>query len=248
LVQNKDAAERFARAGLIGLRAYDATEGHGRRFGGEADARWEGFRGHLHRGDRIELLLADAAVTYGAAFAPSRAFLLPAVADDDPFGPEWPRLDSGTGRRLWTEAEKLDLGDPPALFERAAQALDVRFADGVDVGVLNPATRLLVTGCGALHATVAAFAGEELLDWTEQVVVVADDPCERQLAGLAAVLLGKESRTRLLAPLADDATADQAVTAVRDAGIATIDRALVSTDATIGPRRFVELLRERMGL
>jgi hypothetical protein len=248
-VQTDDAAERFAKAGLIGLRVLDRTEGRGRRFGGEADARWQGFRGHLHDGDRIELLLRDAAVRFHSAFSPAKAFLLPAVAEDDPFGPEWPRLDRNTGRRLWTGATGLDIdADAPSLLDQVARALEAQLVDGVTAGEVTPATRLLVSGLGALRATLAAFADNSSLSWTEQVLVVADNPCERQLAGLAAVLLGSSSATRMMAPLAETVTAENALDVLRDAGGTNIDRALVSDDATAGPRRLVELLREPLGL
>jgi len=58
------------------------------------------------------------------------------------------------------------------------------------------------------------------------VVVVADGPVWRQLAGLAAVLLGARSRTYLVRSTTNDASS-----VLRAAGFAHIDASVVSTDA-----------------
>ena len=63
--------ESFYRAVLVGLGWLDAVEAKQRRFGPEVDARWKGFAGHLTATDRIDILLRDAAVVWGTAFAPA---------------------------------------------------------------------------------------------------------------------------------------------------------------------------------
>ena len=60
----------FYVAAVIGLRALDARESTPRRFGPDAEARWTQFAGALGVGDRIDILLRDAAGTWGAAFSP----------------------------------------------------------------------------------------------------------------------------------------------------------------------------------
>ena len=73
--------EAFYAAALVGLRALDARERVPRRFGPEADARWAQFKGALGLGDRLDLLLRDGAVTWGAAFSPSLVFGFFCLAD-----------------------------------------------------------------------------------------------------------------------------------------------------------------------
>lgn len=78
--------EAYYKAAILGLRALEAREGRGRRFGPDADARWERFRGKLHGGDRLQILLRDASAPWGVAFAASHVFRLEGVAVDEPFG------------------------------------------------------------------------------------------------------------------------------------------------------------------
>lgn len=51
----------FYGAAVLGLRALDAGETTPRRFGADAEARWTQFAGALGAGDRIDILLRDAA-------------------------------------------------------------------------------------------------------------------------------------------------------------------------------------------
>jgi hypothetical protein len=100
-------AERFYRAGVLGLRALEAREGRGRRLGPAADATWRAFRGdpgELDDRDRLDLLLRDAAATSPLAFAPRRIFALAGLSDDEPFGHEWPGLPVSLARLLLREA------------------------------------------------------------------------------------------------------------------------------------------------
>jgi len=227
---------------LIGLRVLDAQEGRGRRFGDDADALWDNFKGHLHLGNRIELLLRDAAVTWGAAFSPARAYRLPSVAQDEPFGPDWPGLEGNLGRRLWNEALEVHPSDPAAEFDRMMTALDVRAAGAPTIGEVSSATRILASGLSALGALVREFRGRPNLEWSEQVVVVSDEAAERQLAGLAAVLFEASRATRLIDPLPGEQGPADAAQALREAGFSAVDRVALSTDARPAGRRFAELV------
>ena len=91
----------FYEAALLTLRALDDSERVPRRFGGAVDARWEGFAGHLGTAERIDLLVRDAAVTWGAGFSPAGVFKLVGLAADEPFGPDWEPLSERDAKRMW---------------------------------------------------------------------------------------------------------------------------------------------------
>lgn len=131
--------EAFYSAALIGLRALDARERTPRRFGPDADTNWKAFQGALGSGDRIDLLLRDAAVTWGAAFSPAEAFGFFGLAEDEPFGPDWEGLADERAERLLAES-----GSASSLIE-AARALGVQ-PSPVQVPPLTPATRIAVAG------------------------------------------------------------------------------------------------------
>jgi hypothetical protein len=107
-IQSREASanvrRRFYAAALLGLRALDERESTPRRFGPDAEARWTQFSGSLGPGDRIDILLRDAAGTWGAAFAPAECFGLFGLADDEPFGPDWEGLDDASAKRLLSDA------------------------------------------------------------------------------------------------------------------------------------------------
>lgn len=211
--------ERFYRAALVGLRALEARERAPRRFGAEAEQRWKDFRGHLKDSDRLDMLVRDAAVSWGPAFAPSKVFGLPGVAEDEPFGPQWRGVDELMARRLWSEGggpatldacaralgltpARIQWADPgPAPFGRAGltpPALEV-----VLVPRIQPSTRLILAGAGAILAVGQHFVDHPELRWAEQILVVASDPRHRQIAGLVAVILGEDKPTRLVWPESD---------------------------------------------
>lgn len=212
----------FYGAAVLGLRALDARESTPRRFGSDAEVRWRQFAGALGPGDRIDILLRDAAGTWGAAFSPSECFGFFGLADDEPFGPDWGGLDDSTAKRL------LDEPDAPATLDRLALGLGVEQTD-VPVPYLSPSTKLLVAGGAAIVAVAKVFARDQeearALSWTDQVVVVADRGSFRQLAGLAAVVLGARGRTALVR------TTEGAETGLRAAGFGHLDAVLVSPDA-----------------
>jgi hypothetical protein len=213
-----DERAAFYGAAVLGLRALDARERTARRFGPEAEARWMQLAGALGTGDRLDILLRDAAVTWGAAFSPSECFGFFGLADDEPFGPDWGGIDDPTAKRLLTEA------NGPVTLDGVASALGV---DGAAVSLppLTPATKLVVAGGAALVALAKTIAADRALSWTDQVAVIADKANFRQLAALAAVLLGARGRTILVRSTAD------ATGVLRRAGFSHIDADVVSLDA-----------------
>jgi hypothetical protein len=208
----------FYSAAVLGLRALDARERTARRFGADANARWAQFAGALGVCDRLDILLRDAAGTWGAAFSPSECFGFFGLADDEPFGPDWGGIDDHAAKKL------LDDASGSTTLDSAAAALGVKAA-AVAVPTLSPATKLVVAGGAALLAVAKAFAENRVLSWTDQVVAIADKGAFRQLAGLVAVLLGARGRTVILRPGGD------AANALRAAGFAHLDAAIVSPDA-----------------
>jgi hypothetical protein len=208
----------FYVAAVLGLRALDARERTPRRFGADADARWTQFAGALGAGDRLEILLRDGAGTWGAAFSPSACFGFFGLADDEPFGPDWGGIDENAAKKLLADASG------SATIDGVATALGVNAAP-VAVPPLTPSTKLVVAGGAALVALAKAFVENRALSWTDQVVAAADRAAFRQLAGLAAVLLGARGRTVIVRPSAE------AVNVLRAAGFAHLDAAIVSPDA-----------------
>ena len=208
----------FYVAAVIGLRALDARESTPRRFGPDAEARWTQFAGALGVGDRIDILLRDAAGTWGAAFSPSECFGFFGLADDEPFGPDWVCIDDHPAKRLLAEP------NAPTTLEHIAYGLGVKAAS-VPVPPVTPSTKLVIAGGTAIVSVANVFAGNKGLSWTDQVVVVAHKPAWRQLAGLAAVLLGARGRTALVRPT------ECAESALRNAGFAHLDAPVVSPDA-----------------
>ncbi|WP_437877395.1 hypothetical protein [Sorangium sp. So ce513] len=208
----------FYGAAVLGLRALDARETTPRRFGADAEARWAQFAGALGAGDRIDILLRDAAGTWGAAFSPSECFGFFGVADDEPFGPDWGGIDDHAAKRLLAEP------DAPATLEHIAYGLGVKAA-GIPVPPITTSTKLVVAGGAAIVSVARVFAENRALSWTDQVVVVADKAAWRQLAGLAAVLVGARGRTVLVRP------SEGADSALRALGFGHLDAAVVSPDA-----------------
>jgi hypothetical protein len=218
LEASANVRRRFYAAALLGLRALDERESMPRRFGPDAEARWTQFSGSLGPGDRIDILLRDASGTWGAAFSPAECFGSFGLADDEPFGPDWLGIDDASARRLLSEATQR------ATLDDIAAAIGVETA-AVVVPPLTPSTKLAVAGARAILSVARAFAENRALSWTDQVVVVSDAPASRQLAGLAAVLLGARGRTTVIRP------GDGAENALRASGFAHVDAAVISPDA-----------------
>lgn len=209
--------DNFYRAAVLGLQALDSRERSPRRFGADADARWTQFAGALGAGDRIDILLRDAAGTWGAAFSPSECFESFGLADDEPFGPDWCGISDQAARQLLADSEGT------LTLERVAHGLGVQ-ASSAPVPPIAPSTKLIVGGGAAILSVAMVFAENRSLSWTDQVVVVASKPAFRQLAGLAAVLVGARGRTALVRPT-------EGADKLRTLGFAHIDAAVVSPDA-----------------
>jgi hypothetical protein len=210
--------DAFYAAAVAGLRALDRRERSARRFGADADTRWASFRGALNEADRIDLLLRDAAVTWGAAFSPADAFGLFGLAPDEPFGPDWQSLGSSAARRhLESEASIHAPADLGRLL-----GMD---AAHVSVPPITASTRLAVAGGAALVRVAQVFADRPELSWSDQVLAVATRPAHRQLAGLLAIFTNATGKTRLSRP-GDDLRAT-----LKAAGFVQLDAAVVSDDA-----------------
>jgi hypothetical protein len=220
----------FYRAAVLGLRALDARETTARRFGPDAEGRWAQFAGALGAGDRLDILLRDAAGTWGAAFSPSECFELFGLAEDEPFGPDWDGIEGAAAKRLLTDASTA------ATLDEVARALGVK-PTPVAVPPLVASTKLIVAGGAAILAVAHAFEDHPALSWTDQVMVVAAQPTFRQLAGLSAVLLGARSRTALVRPTGS------AQVVLRPAGFAHLDAEVVSPDAEPHAAELVRRLR-----
>lgn len=219
--------ETFYAAAVLGLRALDAREPKPRRFGADADARWRQFAGALGDGDRLDILLRDAAGTWGAAFSPAECFGLFGLADDEPFGPDWSGLADSLAKRLLAES-----GTPSN--ESVTSALGVK-ASTVSLPPISSSTKLVLAGASAVSAVTQVFAKDPKLSWTDQVLVVASTPVVRQLAGLAAVLVGARGRTAIIRPRAD-------ATTLRALGFAHIDAVVASPDAEADDANFARSL------
>ena len=222
---NARNTQAFYAAALVGLRALDARERTPRRFGPEIDARWKNFRGHLGMSARLDILVRDAAVTYGAAFSPAKVFRLPGLASDEPFGPDWSGLEDHEADRRWPPGAEV------ASLDDCAHAWGIE-ARAVGLPDITPSTRLVVTGGAAILALGKTFAARRELSWSSQVLVIADGPSSRHLAGLVAPLVGAGGATSL-------AATTEEVSQVREAagfiGGATV---VESGDATRQEREF----------
>ena len=225
----------FYRAAMAGLRFLDGTDTR-QRFGEDADAHWKGFAGHLRTQDRIDLLLRDAAVRWKAAFSPADVFQLSGLATDEPFGPDWQGINEDQARKLWRDSGDLAGGNLDAHLEGVLTPWSLLPLDtGPNVGDLTPATRLLVHGPAAIIAVAKAFAGQSGLSWASQVFVLADDPSDRHLAGLVAVLIEAGDPTCLLG--SKEATDTKARPA-------RFDRAIVSGQSSV---EMAQLIHDLVG-
>ncbi|MEZ4222316.1 MAG: hypothetical protein R3B13_15370 [Polyangiaceae bacterium] len=208
-----NAQTAYYAAALRALRFVEARKATDRRFGSEADARWNAVKGHLETIDRLDVLIRDADAQWPGAFGARTVFGLRAVAEDDAFGAEWQPLRPVHGEELWrAERGAAAPASPRALLDACAKAWDFELAS-FDLGSVRPADKLVVVGPSAIAAAIVAFAGAAGLDWSDQVACVATPPGHRQLAALAGPLLNLNRATELLSPELDgDATADKKLT------------------------------------
>lgn len=209
----------YYRAAFLGLHALDAAERTPRRFGPDAEARWSGFAGHLGTAERLDLLIRDAAVTWGVGFSPALIFDLPGLAEDEPFGPDWASLPPQEVQRLWASPPwAVSIGD-------VAEVLDVPLTP-VDLPSITPSTRLMVAGGAAVCALATHFSGQDELSWPDQVLVVSERPQVLQLAGLVAPIIAARGPSCALRPV------DDVAAALKEQGWSAGGEAVVSDDAT----------------
>ena len=231
---------------MLEARAGQGQQGGGRRFGPDADARWRAFRGGLQDWHRIDVLVRDAAVRNPAGFAPRVIFDLPALADDEPCGPDWPGVEPVEAAGLLRQAGEGPPRDALTALEAAATAWGLRPARPPVTATadIRPATRLVLAGAGAVLAVAAAFAGRPELDLADQAVLVADDPGTRQLFGLALASLNSLGSRRPPRLLRTTATAEDC----RALGIPAADRLLASDDVPPPERARVTALALALGV
>lgn len=231
------AVGSFYKAAATGLRFLERRASGRRVFGPDADARWQGFAGHLRTADRLDLGLRDGAVSWGAAFSAAAVFQLAGLALDEPFGPDWPGLAEDDARRVWREAEAFE----PSGWEKALESVVAQWGlqpSSISLDKITPATRLVVSGASAVSCVARVFAAADSLSWADQVAVVSSTPAVRHLAGLAAVLIEARGPTRIVSP--DDAVQAGLSPAalLREAGLTAVDRAVISDDAESGDADF----------
>lgn len=214
----------YYQAALRCLAFVEARHPTGRRFGPEADARWASFQGDLTTADRIDLLLRDADVEWPAAFGARSIFGLSALADDDPFGGNWPGLDAVDAETLW-RATLTEV--PPRSPETAVAAIAAAWhlqLPFYDPGPITATDRVLLVGPGAIAAAIAAFARSRDLDFAEQAVCLASLPAHRHLAAAAAAILNLSKPSALITAAAAGAYPHHTLLVSADAAAADLAR------------------------
>lgn len=233
------AVETYYRAALLGLRRLDTAGVPPKRFDASADARWQQVQGNLTFAHRVDLLLRDASFRFGAAFHAGSIFDLAGLTGDEPFGPTWPSLRPQKAKDLWTEVKSAAELEPAALIARWADLLGVAKPKGAALARVGPAEQVIAFGSTAAWHAFGAFQAQAALDWSQSVLVVADEPRARQFAGLLAVVDPAPRATRLerLGEESPDAWAKR----VRS-GLARLDRVLLGSRASDAERAAAETL------
>lgn len=198
-------AQRFYRAGVMGLCALQALGLGAERFSPNASARWRAFAGELTDSQRLDLLLRDGAARHPAAFAARSVFALAGLAHDEPFGPSWvSQLPSQAGAIL-REGESAAVRGSMPIRELLSALADVwgLSADEPErtaVSQINAASRLVAAGAGAIIAVAVHMQARKDCDLGDQLLVVTDQPGLRQLAGIAAAVSGSRKAPRCVTP------------------------------------------------
>jgi len=185
-------------AALVGLRYIEQQKPTDRRFGANADARWASFKGDLTTADRLDLLIRDADAHWVGSFGARTVFAMEAVSEDDPFGPTWVPLDAVDAEEVWRGELAKDGPDSVAgALSEAAKAWGLS-PSTMDKPTVAAADKLVVVGPGAIIAAAQAFAEGSDLDWSDQVTCIATQAAHRQLAAMAAGLLGATKASTIL--------------------------------------------------
>jgi len=237
--------QRFYAAAALGLRFLEQREGRGRRFGEGANAGWRALGGALEPRDRLDLLLRDAAASSPLAFSPRLVFGIEALAEDEPFGPEWPQATEAVASaslKAAAEAAPLSWSE---LFDGVSAVCGLaspRESGMVASAGITPATRVLFAGRGVLRGLAAQAAAGAGFDLGDQTLFVTGSAAERQLFGVVLLATGARGRPRMLVP--SRATAEHA----RALGFSSATVALVDDDAARADRDAVDALyREMIG-
>ncbi|MBK8939668.1 MAG: hypothetical protein IPM79_19120 [Polyangiaceae bacterium] len=199
-----DDVARFYRAAALGLRFMEQREGRGRRFGEGALAGWRALGGALTTGDRLDLLVRDAAAMSPLAFSPQQVFELGSLAGDEPFGPDWAEPAESLAAACLKEAAVSEPLSWNELLVQAARVWGVEAAPesaelAAGLAKVTPASYVFCAGFGALFA-LASLAHERAgLDLGQQVRLLVSRPAERQLFGLVLLATGTAApRAKLL--------------------------------------------------
>jgi hypothetical protein len=241
--------QAFYTAGALTLRALDSRAAHARVFGPDADAEWGLFKGELHDGDRLDLLVRDAAVAHPAAFAPRVVFALDGLSDDESFGPEWPGVDGPHAAAALRLAAATSESTPDAWLRLIAKTWSLAPVEPASaLKDIGPSTRILAAGAGAALALARHFAGRSDLDLGDQVAFFGSSPAERQLIGAAVALLDRPAAARVFdASSAADTSASFSADRLRARGFKRADRVLVSSDAPVGIEAKLNTLKAELG-
>lgn len=183
-------------ASMAALRFLEGERPTGRRFGTDADARWKAFEGDLKAIDRIDLLIRDADAQWARSFGPRTVFDLGEVAEDEPFGPAWPRLDPVEAAALWRN-EPTPVANVAEALRACASAWKLPI-EALPLDAIGAGDKLVVVGPSAIVAVAEAFSRGADLAFCEQVVCVATPPAHRQLAAVTAALLNAPRACQLL--------------------------------------------------
>lgn len=111
---------------------------------------------------------------------------------------------------------------------------------GAVTSAIAPQTRVVATGAGAIPALARHFEAGRGLDLADQVLLVTSRPGERQLFGIASVLLGSAGVPRIVSPSA-------AVTSVREIGFARANLVVASEDAEPAARETAAAITRELG-
>lgn len=184
-----EGTKHYVEGALRLLQFVEGRRATGRRFGADADARWNSFRGDLVTTDRIELMIRDADAEWRGGFGARTIYHLQGVPEDEPFGSQWESLDPVVAEEVWRHVKTLPVPSSASDVLHAIATAWGMTLSSHEVGEVSSTDHLVVVGASAIAATIEAFAAGAALDWSEQVVVVATAPGVRQLAAAGAAIL-----------------------------------------------------------